>query len=57
MPEAFPAPRKACLNLTGPHVPHGGVSLGRIQGGVMRHDPASGAVVIMLNSLKLYGMA
>ncbi len=23
----------------------------------MRHDPASGAIVIMLRSLKMYGMA
>jgi hypothetical protein len=23
----------------------------------MRHDPASGAIVIMLRSLKIYGMA
>ena len=27
------------------------------QGVVMRHDPASAAVVIMLRSLKMYGMA
>jgi hypothetical protein len=29
----------------------------RIVGGAMRHDPASVAVVIMLRSLKMYGMA
>src|SRR5919112_5859090 len=29
----------------------------RSPGAAMRHDPASGAVVIMLRSLKMYGMA
>src|SRR5215207_9139175 len=29
----------------------------RSAGGAMRHDPASGAIVIMLRSLKMYGMA
>ena len=28
-----------------------------LQGAVMRHDPASGAIVIMLRSLKMHGMA
>jgi hypothetical protein len=27
------------------------------EGCVMRHDPASAAVVVMLKALKLYGMA
>src|SRR5829696_2046313 len=29
----------------------------RSPGAAMRHDPASGAIVIMLRSLKMYGMA
>ncbi len=29
----------------------------KLQEAVMRHDPASGAIVIMLRSLKMHGMA
>ena len=29
----------------------------RLPEAVMRHDPASGAIVIMLRSLKMFGMA
>ena len=28
-----------------------------LQEAAMRHDPAAGAIVIMLRSLKMYGMA